>query len=174
MPLVLQSGSPSDTKEDKDTSADEPKQVTTTKPAVPTNTKPAPVKKQTKQPEKFGIQTEKGKVIWAFRNGDKHHEGAKITVHPTKFKTYDQVSRTDYQLNVKLKEFMSKEVQLPTGAVNKVYTPEGKLLKGLEDFQDGGKYICTAGSEKFDSESSNTVTVTILISLSSKCSHRKL
>ena len=44
-----------------------------------------------KKMEKFGTQAEKAKVIYAFRNGDKHHAGVKITVHTTKFKTFDQV-----------------------------------------------------------------------------------
>jgi hypothetical protein len=26
-----------------------------------------------------------------FRNGDKNHEGVKMTIHPTKFKNFDQV-----------------------------------------------------------------------------------
>ena len=30
-------------------------------------------------------------VITVFRNGDKHHEGVRMTVHPTKFKTYAQL-----------------------------------------------------------------------------------
>ncbi len=51
-----------------------------------------PKKTVDKKMEKFGTQTEKGKVITAFRNGDKHHQGVKITIHPTKLKTYDQVS----------------------------------------------------------------------------------
>jgi hypothetical protein len=89
-------------------------------------------------PTKFGTQTAKGKVIMAFRNGDKHHAGVKVTIHATKFKSYDQ-----------LKDFLTKEVKLPTGAVLKVYTPDGKALKGLDDFEDGGKYVC-AGAEKFN------------------------
>lgn len=42
--------------------------------------------------EKFGTQTEKAKVIYVFRNGDKHHIGYKFTVHATKYKSWDQVS----------------------------------------------------------------------------------
>jgi hypothetical protein len=41
--------------------------------------------------EKFGTQTNKGKIIMCYRNADKHHQGVRITIHPTKFKTYDQV-----------------------------------------------------------------------------------
>eukprot|EP01133_Synstelium_polycarpum_P019705 gene19705-23598_t len=85
-------------------------------------------------PQKFTVQTDKAKVIKAFRNGDKAHSGERITIHTTKFKTLDQ-----------LKESMSKQVQLVTGSVRKVYTFDGKLVKSLEDFQDGQNYICCGG-----------------------------
>lgn len=59
---------------------------------------PSPAKTTPKKPvvqpkpiEKFGTQTEKAKIIYVFRNGDKHHEGVKMSVHPKKFKTFDQV-----------------------------------------------------------------------------------
>lgn len=45
----------------------------------------------TSKPTKFGVQSENAKTIYVFRNGDKHHEGVKMTIHPTKFKTFDQV-----------------------------------------------------------------------------------
>jgi len=83
-------------------------------------------------PEKFGTQTEKGKIIMCYRNADKHHSGVRITIHATKFKNFDQ-----------LKDAMTRLVQVPTGAVRKVYTVDGKQVKGLENFEDGGKYICT-------------------------------
>jgi hypothetical protein len=63
-------------------------------PSPPNDDSPAEEKRtpvKTKPIEKFGTQTEKGKVIYAFRNGDKHHKGVKIIVHPTKFKNFDQV-----------------------------------------------------------------------------------
>ena len=106
--------------------------------------------------EKFGTQNEKAKIFFAFRNGDKHHAGVKVTVHPTKFKTFDQVSPLKifiiYSL-FKLKEFLTKEVQLPTGPVMKVVTPDGKLVKDLDSIEDGAKYIC-AGAEKLNKEMS--------------------
>ena len=40
--------------------------------------------------EKFGVQAEKARVITVFRNGDRHHDGAQITLNMKKFKTYDQ------------------------------------------------------------------------------------
>lgn len=83
-------------------------------------------------PEKFGTQTEKGKIIMCYRNADKHHSGVRITIHTTKFKNFDQ-----------LKDAMTRLVQVPTGAVRKVYTVDGKQVKSLDGFEDGGKYICT-------------------------------
>lgn len=46
---------------------------------------------------------------------------------------------------------MTKEVKLPTGAVMKVYTPDGKQIKDLDGFEDEGKYIAT-GAEKLNKE----------------------
>jgi len=89
-------------------------------------------------PEKFGTQTEKGKVITCYRNADKHHSGVRITIHSTKFKNYDQ-----------LKDAMTRLVQVPTGPVKKVYTVDGKQVKTLDAFEDGGKYIC-GGPEPFN------------------------
>ncbi|EFA78522.1 doublecortin domain-containing protein [Heterostelium album PN500] len=85
-------------------------------------------------PKKFAIGTDKAKVILAFRNGDKVHSGEKITIHSTKYRTYDQ-----------LKEHLSKQVGLVTGPVRKVYSFDGKQVKALEDFVDGQNYICCGG-----------------------------
>lgn len=68
----------------------------------PTKTSSSPEKKATtttpkketkpKQPiKKFGTQSETAKIIYVFRNGDKNHEGVKMTIHHTKFKNFDQV-----------------------------------------------------------------------------------
>jgi len=35
----------------------------------------------TKQREKYGVQAEKAKVIYIYRNGDKHHKGEKFTIN---------------------------------------------------------------------------------------------
>mmetsp|Transcript_125051 Transcript_125051/g.186779 ORF Transcript_125051/g.186779 Transcript_125051/m.186779 type:complete len:395 (-) Transcript_125051:76-1260(-) len=92
------------------------------------------------KPEKFGTQTTKGVVILAFRNGDKHHTGEKIVLHPTKQKTFDQVL-----------SLMTNTVKIPTGSVRKVYTPFGRPVKELSDFHDKGRYIC-CGAEKLNKE----------------------
>jgi len=87
-------------------------------------------------PKKFGTQTEKGRVIYVFRNADKHHKGVKLVIHPTKFKTLPQV-----------KDSLSKLVGLPTGSVRQIFTPEGQSIKSIDDFEDEGKYIA-CGAEK--------------------------
>ncbi|EGC28799.1 hypothetical protein DICPUDRAFT_59184 [Dictyostelium purpureum] len=84
--------------------------------------------------DKFSVQTEKAKVVYAYRNGDKYHKGERVTIHSTKFKTYDQ-----------LKEQLSKQVQLPTGSVRKAFSADGKLVKTMDDFVDGDCYICCGG-----------------------------
>lgn len=45
-------------------------------------------------PDRLGVQTEKGRVIYVFRNGDRFHAGYKMTVHSTKYKTMDQARYT--------------------------------------------------------------------------------
>ncbi len=42
---------------------------------------------------------------------------------------------------------MTVDVRLPTGAVRQVFTPDGKLIKSPEEFENEGKYIC-CGAEK--------------------------
>lgn len=115
---------------------------------------PAPVVEKKEKPTvtayakggvtKFGTQSEKAKVIYVFRNGDKHHAGLKMTVHSTKFKNFDQ-----------LKEAMTKQIGVPTGAVRQVFAPDGKLIKTFDQLEDEGKYIC-AGAEKLNKDSSKS------------------
>jgi len=112
------------------------------KPAEKEATPSSPTKKPTtprKTPiQKFGLQTEKAKVIYVYANGDKHHKGVKVTLHATKFKTFDQ-----------LKNNLTKEVKISTGAVRQIFNTDGKVIKTLGEFEDGGKYIA-AGAEKLD------------------------
>jgi len=96
------------------------------------------VKKTPAKPiEKFGTQIEKAKIIYCFRNADKHHSGTKVTVSGTKFKTLEQ-----------LKEHLSKELKLPTGAVRQIYTVEGTVIRSLQELEDTKNYVCGA-AEKF-------------------------
>ncbi|EGG23387.1 doublecortin domain-containing protein [Cavenderia fasciculata] len=110
--------------------------TSSTAPPAAASPKKAPVSSVTSPPSgpKRFESFEKSKVIWAFRNTDDNHKGERITVHPSKYKTYDQ-----------LKEELSKQVRLVNGAVRKVYNRQGVLVKGLEDIEDGGNYLCCAG-----------------------------
>ena len=88
--------------------------------------------------QKFGVQATKPRVIQVFRNGDKHHKGEQVTIKAT-FRTYQQL----------IDEF-TKVVRLTTGPVKKVVKADCKtLVKTLDDFEDGGKYLC-CGAEKID------------------------
>lgn len=51
-------------------------------------------------PGRFGVQTEKGRVIYVFRNGDRFHAGYKMTVHSTKYKTMDQARKHNRSLDL--------------------------------------------------------------------------
>lgn len=97
-----------------------------------------------KKLQKFGTQSAKGRVIWAYVNGDKHHKGTKFVIHHKKFKTMEQ-----------LKLLMSNKMVLPTGPVLKVlhYDPALPRLveevKSLDDFIDNHHYV-VCGAEKFN------------------------
>ncbi|PRP88686.1 hypothetical protein PROFUN_02782 [Planoprotostelium fungivorum] len=120
------------------TEKEKPAPVETSAPITP---KKVPVVSAyaSKSVEKFGTQASKAKVIRAYRNGDKHDQGKEITVN-AKFKTLDQ-----------LYVHLSKEVGVVTGAVRHIYTFDGKVIKSIEDFEDGGHYVCT-GAEKLKTE----------------------
>ena len=79
--------------------------------------------------EKFGTQTDKGKILRVYRNGDKHHEGDRFVVHAKKYKTLDQLC-TDITL----------KVGVSTGPVKKlVYLHENappKVIASLDEIQD--------------------------------------
>lgn len=57
---------------------------------------------------------------------------------------------------------MTKSVQLHTGAVRFVFTPEGKQIKDMDEFVSEGKYIAT-GAEKLKTPSilSNSHCLTV-------------
>ncbi len=53
---------------------------------------------------------------------------------------------------LKVKEQLTKEVGLPTGAVRQLFTVDGKLVKDIESLEDGAKYVA-AGAEKLKLDS---------------------
>ena len=63
----------------------------TVKKAALDNNANSPAKTSTKSIQKFGTQIDKGKVIFVFRNGDKHDEGTRLVIHEKKFKNISQV-----------------------------------------------------------------------------------
>jgi len=87
--------------------------------------------------EKFGTQASKAAAIKLYRNGDKHHTGETLTLNLKLIKTMDQVL-----------DKASTLVKLPTGAVRKIYKKNLKTtIKSLEDFEDGGVYLCCGGEK---------------------------
>jgi len=93
-----------------------------------------------KKIEKFGVQTEKGRVMMCFRNGDKFHKGERMVFHPKKFKHLDQLFQS-----------LTVLVKPRTGAVRKLVTPDGHIVKSFDDIVDGGSYIC-CGAEPMDKQ----------------------
>lgn len=84
--------------------------------------------------EKFGTQEEKAIIIQVFKNGDKHDKGHEMKIHSKIFKSYEQVM-----------EKMTTIVKSDTGAIRKVYTPAGKVVKTMSALKDGHQYICVGG-----------------------------
>jgi hypothetical protein len=100
------------------------------------------IERPAKSMEQFGTQTAKGKVVWVFRNGDKHDKGTRFVIHKTKFKNISQVHNE-----------MNTKVGIYTGSVRKVYRPDGSLVQALEDFEDNHEYICS-GAEALQKDQS--------------------
>ncbi|KAA6398942.1 MAG: hypothetical protein EZS28_005532 [Streblomastix strix] len=95
----------------------------------PSSNSPTP-----KRPLKmFGVQTEKAKVIFVFRNGDIYDKGTRITL---------KASVTTMQ---KLYLLVSNECKLVTGSCRKLVTPQGKSINSLQEFEDYSNLIACAG-----------------------------
>lgn len=99
---------------------------------------------ETKKNEKFGVQTEKGKVIKVYRNGDKHHEGDRFVVHQRKYKTLDQLHAD-----------ITTKVGIVTGPVRKlVYLKKDgtfKTINSFDDIKDKSRVLaCGPGAPKVD------------------------
>ncbi|UKK02560.1 tubulin polymerization-promoting protein [Theileria orientalis] len=103
----------------------------------------------TKAPiRKFGLQVPTPKLMWLYRNGDKHHDGKPFYLRP--FIKSMQVLHVE----------IGKELTLIAGPVRKIYDQNLRHVTRLEDIVDGAKYLCTSGEspapadklEKFMSE----------------------
>ncbi|XP_077414768.1 uncharacterized protein LOC144044311 isoform X2 [Vanacampus margaritifer] len=72
------------------------------------------------------------KRLCFYKSGDRTFGGHRVVVNARTFKTFDA-----------LLDALSKKVPLPFG-VRTITTPRGThLVKGLEDLQDGGSYLCS-------------------------------
>lgn len=93
MPFVLQEAI-ARAKAKKEQKEEKPEESNPTKATEPEKTSTEPEdhpSDESEKKEKFGVKTEKGKVIKVYRNGDKHHEGDRFVVHPRKYKTLEQL-----------------------------------------------------------------------------------
>ena len=70
-----------------------------------------------------------------------------MVIHAKKYRKLDQVYD---EMNIK--------PGVVTGAVRKVFTPTGTLLKSLDDFEDGGVYICS-GADALKKDQSKSLFV---------------
>lgn len=72
------------------------------------------------------------KRVCFYKSGDYKFSGHRMVINARTFKTFDA-----------LLDALSKKVPLPFG-VRTITTPRGThLVKGLDDFHDGGSYVCS-------------------------------
>ncbi|KAJ3115930.1 hypothetical protein HDU96_010792 [Phlyctochytrium bullatum] len=76
----------------------------------------------------------RSRKVRIFRNGDMFHPGKRFVVSPRIFRNFEQ-----FLLRV------SEDLTLVNGAVRRIHTIQGALVRDLEDLQDGGFYVATAG-----------------------------
>lgn len=81
-------------------------------------------------PKKFGTQTSPSRHVRFFRNGDVHHDGLEMVIHPSRFRTLDQ-----------LKAELSKTLGLGTVTVKKIIGVDLRVIESLEEIVDGGRYL---------------------------------
>lgn len=83
--------------------------------------------------QRFGVQTVTPKLMWLYRNGDKHHNGAPYFL----------------KQHVKTLELLCQEatkaVKPVAGPVRRIYDQNLRLVTDMNDIVDGGKYLCTSG-----------------------------
>ncbi len=60
-----------------------------------------------------------------------------------------------------MKEALTKEVKLPTGAVMRLYSPDGKQVKDLESLEDEARYVAVS-AEKLNMELSKSINQSII------------
>ncbi|CXI80798.1 apicortin, putative [Plasmodium berghei] len=83
--------------------------------------------------QKYGIQIARPKSIWLYRNGDKHHNGLLFFIK-------------SHINNFKLLLFEITKVLNPIiGPIRKIYDQNFRLIKNIQQLNDGSKYLCTSG-----------------------------
>ncbi|KAI8854135.1 hypothetical protein BC829DRAFT_242968 [Chytridium lagenaria] len=76
----------------------------------------------------------KSRKVRIFRNGDVHHPGKKFVVSTRIFRNFEQ-----FLLRV------SEDLSLVNGAVRRIHTLQGTPVRDLEELEDNGFYVATAG-----------------------------
>ncbi|PHJ23653.1 doublecortin [Cystoisospora suis] len=98
--------------------------------------------------QRFGVQVAAPRLLWLYRNGDKHDDGTPFFVRP-----YIKSMEALYQQ-------ITKEITPIAGPVRRLLDQNFRVITDLEDIVDGAKYLCTSGEppapydrlEKFLSE----------------------
>lgn len=98
--------------------------------------------------QRFGVQIATPRLMWLYRNGDKHDDGTPFFV------------RSFIKSMEGLYQQISKKITPIAGPVRRIFDQNFRLITNLEDIVDGAKYLCTSGEppapydrlEKFLSE----------------------
>ncbi|EPR63093.1 doublecortin [Toxoplasma gondii TgCatPRC2] len=98
--------------------------------------------------QRFGVQIPAPRLMWLYRNGDKHDDGTPFFVRP-----YIKSMESLYQQ-------ITKEITPIAGPVRRIFDQNFRVITDLDDIVDGAKYLCTSGEppaaydrlEKFLSE----------------------
>jgi len=83
--------------------------------------------------QRFGVQNVTPRLMWLYRNGDKHHEGVPFFV------------RKHIATMEALYQEATKVVVPICGPIRKLYDQNLRQVCHLEDIVDGGKYLCCSG-----------------------------
>jgi len=83
--------------------------------------------------QRYGVQTISPKLMWLYRNGDKHHDGVPFFV------------RKHIGTMEALYQEATKAVTPICGPLRKIYDQNLRQVQHLEDIVDGGKYLCCSG-----------------------------
>lgn len=83
----------------------------------------------------------KAKRMRFYRNGDRFYKGVVMAVTPERYRCFDS-------LVVDLTRALVDNVNLPSG-VRILYTMEGRVVRCLDDLEDGKCYVCSGLGESF-------------------------